>query len=207
MKRSVGVIVAVILLAALSACSNSEQVAEQKEEAKPLEPRTGRAAFQSMYVAARGWQHDAMPLQLKSLPLAAVKADPGKSGAWQAIFVSPTAGRARTYTWCAIELEGNLHKGVFAGPDESWSGPSGDSQPFTAIALKVDTDEALKTAIAKSEDYVGKHPGAPVIFLLEQNHRFPDLSWRLLWGESIATSDYSVFVDATTGEFLTKEKG
>jgi len=207
MKGTVAAILAVSLLATLSACSNSEQVAEKKAEAAPLDPRTGREAFQSMYVAARGWQHDATPLQLKNIPLTAVKAEPGKSGAWQAIFVSPAAGRARTYTWCAIEMEGNLHKGVFAGPDESWSGPGGESQPFLAVALKVDSDEALKTAIAKSEDYVKKHPNAPVIFLLEQNPRFPDLSWRVLWGESIATSDYSVFVDATTGDLLAREKG
>jgi hypothetical protein len=207
MRTSVGAIVAVVLLAALTACSNSEQVAEQKEEAKPLEPKTGREAFQSMYVSARGWQHDATPMQLKSIPLTTVKADPGKSGAWQAIFVSLAAGRARTYTWCAIEMEGNLHKGVFAGPDESWSGPSGDTQPFNSVALKIDTDAALHTAVAQSEDYVKKHPDTPVIFLLEQNHRFPDLSWRLLWGDSIATSDYSVFVDATTGTLLSKEKG
>jgi hypothetical protein len=206
MKRSLSVIVAVSLLAAMAACSTSEDVAEKKEEAKPLEPRTGREAFQSMYVSARGWQHDATPVQLKSIPLTAMKADPGKSGAWQAIFVSPAAGRARTYTWCAIEMEGNLHKGVFAGPDESWSGPSDSSQPFTAIALKVDTDDALKTALAKS-DYAKQHADAPVIFLLEQNRRYPDLSWRILWGDSIATSDYSVFVDATTGDLLAKEKG
>lgn len=207
MKRPIGAIIVVSLLAAMAACSNSEQVAEKKEEAKPLEPRSGREAFQSMYVSARGWQHDATPLQLKSIPLSGVAAEPGKSGVWQAIFVSPAAGRARTYTWCAIELEGNLHKGVFAGPDESWSGPSGDSQPFPAIALKVDSDEALKTAIARSEDYVKKHPNTPVIFLLEQTRRFPDLAWRVLWGESISTSDYSVFVDATTGDVLAREKG
>ena len=206
MKRSVLAIFAVSLLAALTACSNSEQVAENKEEAKPLEPKTGREAFQSMFVSARSWQHDATPLQLKSLTLTAVKADPGKSGAWQAIFVSPAAGRARTYTWCAIEMEGNLHKGVFAGPDESWSGPSGEAQPFLTAALKVDTDEALKTATERS-DYAKQHPTAPVIFLLEQNRRFPDLSWRILWGDSIATSDYSVFVDATSGAILAKEKG
>jgi hypothetical protein len=207
MKRSIWTLLVVSALAALSACSNSEQIAEKKEEAKPLEPRSGREAFQSMYVSARGWQHDATPMQLKSIPLAAVKAEPGKSGAWQAIFVSPSAGRARTYTWCAIEMEGNLHKGVFAGPDESWSGPSGTTQPFPAIALKVDSDEALKTAVSRSEDYVSKHPNAPVFFLLEQDRRFPDLVWRVLWGESIATSDYSVFVDATTGALLTREKG
>ncbi len=206
MKRSLGVIVAVSLLAAMAACSTSEDAVEKKEEAKPLEPRTGREAFQSMYVAARGWQHDATPMQLKSIPLTAVKADPGKSGAWQAIFVSPAAGRARTFTWCAIEMEGNLHKGVFAGPDESWSGPSDASQPFAAIALKVDTDEALKTALAKS-DYAKQHANAPMIFLLEQNRRYPDISWRIVWGDSVATSDYSVFVDATTGDLLAKEKG
>jgi hypothetical protein len=207
MKKTVGTVLAISLLAFLSACSSSEQIAEKKEEAKPLEPRSGREAFQSMFVSARGWKQDATPLQLKSISLPAVKAEPGKSGAWQAIFVSPEAGRARTYTWCAIEMEGNLHKGVFAGPDESWSGPSGSTQPFPAVALKVDTDEALKTALAKSDEYVGKHPNAPVIFLLEQNRRFPDLSWRILWGESISTSDYSVFVDATTGTLLAKEKG
>jgi hypothetical protein len=206
MKRSLGVILAVSLLAAMAACSTSEDIAEKKEEAKPLEPRTGREAFQSMYISARSWQHDATPVQVKSIPLNAVKADPGKSGAWQAIFVSPAAGRARTYTWCAIEMEGNLHKGVFAGPDESWSGSTDSSQPFQAIALKVDTDDALKTALAKS-DYAKQHPNAPVIFLLEQNRRYPDLSWRILWGDSIATSDYSVFVDATTGDLLAKEKG
>ena len=207
MTRRIGATLVVFLLAAMAACSNSEQVAEKKEEAKPIDPRTGREAFQTMYVSAREWQHDATPLQLKSISLASVKAEPGKSGAWQAIFVSPAAGRARTYTWCAIEMEGNLHKGVFAGPDERWSGPSDTGQPFPAIALKVDSDEALKAAVAKSEDYVKKHPDAPVIFLLEQNRRFADLAWRVLWGESISTSDYSVFVDASTGDLLAREKG
>ena len=205
MRRYALTIAALSLFAAMTACSSSDQQAEKKEEATPLEPRTGREAFQSMFVAARAWQHDAQPLQLKSINMRSVKAEPGKSGAWQAIFVSPAAGRARTFTWSAIEAEGNLHKGVFAGPDESWSG--GGGTPFNPVALKHDTDEALKTAEAKSEDYVKKHPTTPVIFLLEQNRRFPDLSWRILWGDSISSSDYSVFVDATTGQLLAIEKG
>ena len=205
MKRFALTFAAVSLLAAMTACSSSDQQAEKKEEATPLEPRTGREAFQSMFVAARAWKHDAEPLQLKSINMPSVKAEPGKSGAWQAIFVSPAAGRARTFTWSAIEAEGNLHKGVFAGPDESWSG--GGGTPFNPVAIKHDTDEALKTASAKSEEYLKKHPNTPVIFLLEQNRRFPDLSWRLLWGDSISSSDYSVFVDATTGQLLAIEKG
>src|SRR5438876_151399 len=30
----------------------------------------------------------------------------------------------------------------------------------------------------------------------------PDLTWRVIWGDSVGTSNFSVFVDATTGEYL-----
>ncbi len=44
----------------------------------------------------------------------------------------------------------------------------------------------------------------PVNFILEWTPRFPNLAWRVLWGESVSTSPYSVFVDATNGQFLEK---
>ncbi len=34
--------------------------------------------------------------------------------------------------------------------------------------------------------------------------RLPDLTWRVIWGESAAASDYSVYVDATLGTYLEK---
>ena len=34
--------------------------------------------------------------------------------------------------------------------------------------------------------------------------RFPDPTWRVIWGESVSASDYSVFIDATTGMLLEK---
>jgi hypothetical protein len=37
---------------------------------------------------------------------------------------------------------------------------------------------------------------------MEQTKRFPDVTWRVIWGESVGTSDYSVYVDATTGQYL-----
>ena len=43
-----------------------------------------------------------------------------------------------------------------------------------------------------------------MFYLLEQTSRFPDLAWRIVWGESVSASKYSVFVDASTGEFLEK---
>ena len=42
----------------------------------------------------------------------------------------------------------------------------------------------------------------PVTFLLEFTKRFPNPAWRVIWGESVGTSDFSIFVDATTGEYL-----
>ncbi len=207
MRRHPAVFLISSVLLLSVACSSPEQTAEKKEEATPLPPRTGREAFQSMFVSARGWQRDVLALQLKSVNLTNVKAGPGQAGAWQAIFVSPGARQARTYTWSAVEEEGNLHKGVFAGPPESWSGPNGSSTPFDALALKIDSDAAYKTAAEKSEDYIRKHPDTRVTYLLEQTNRFPDPAWRVIWGESVSTSDYSVFVDATLGTFLERVKG
>jgi hypothetical protein len=66
----------------------------------------------------------------------------------------------------------------------------------------VDSDEAYKTAAEKSADYLKKNPGKPVMFLMEQTKRFGDVTWRVIWGDSVSTSDYSVFVDGTTGKLL-----
>jgi len=54
----------------------------------------------------------------------------------------------------------------------------------------------------KGAEYDKKNPGKPIIFLLEANNKFPDVSWRVIWGESVGTSAFSVFVDASTGGYL-----
>jgi hypothetical protein len=185
----------------LSACSDTPKTAEVKPPPKVLEALTGRPAFQQMYPQARGWAPDAQPLQITSLNLAQVKADQGKAGVWQVIFVSPSLGKAKTYTWSAVESEGNLHQGVFGGPQEDYT-PRGDSSPFQIAAIKVDSDEAYKTAVENSADYIKKNPDKPVLFLMELGKRFPDVTWRVVWGNSVGTSDYSVFVDGSTGKFL-----
>ena len=189
------------LILFLSACSDAPKTAEQKQPPKPVEPLTGRQAFQQMYPQARGWAPDAQPLQISSLNLAQMKADKGKAGVWQVIFVSLSRGKAKTYTWSAVEAEGNLHEGVFGGTEEDYT-PRGDSSPFAIAAIKVDSDEAYTTAAKESADYIKKNPDKPVIFLMELGKRFPDVTWRVIWGDSVGTSDYSVFVDGTTGQYL-----
>jgi hypothetical protein len=185
----------------LSACSDAPKTAEVKPPAKPPEALTGRQAFQQMYPQARGWAPDAQPLQIRSLNLAQLKAGQGKAGVWQVIFVSPSLGKAKTYTWSAVEAEGNLHEGVFGGLQEDYT-PRGDSSPFQIAAIKVDSDEAYATAAKQSAEYIKKNPNKPVIFLMELGKRFPDVTWRVIWGDSVGTSDYSVFVDGSTGKYL-----
>jgi hypothetical protein len=155
-----------------------------------------------MYISARGWAADIQPIRLTSILLAEVKAEPGKAAAWQVLFVSPSQAKARSYTYSVVESEGNLHEGVFPGTDQSWSGSSGTVKPFPMAAIKIDSDEAYQTALKKGAEYDKKNPGKPITFLLEANNKFPDVSWRVIWGESAGTSNFSVFVDASTGLYL-----
>lgn len=186
----------------LAGCSTETPAPQKKAEEKPAEPVTGRQALQQMFIAARGWAPDVQPIKVTCILLPEVKAEPGKAPAWQALFVSASHSKARSYTYSVVESEGNLHKGVFAGLDQSWSGPSGETKPFPMAAIQFDSDQAYQTAMKKGAEYDKKNPGKPIIFLLEANNKFPDVSWRVIWGESVGTSAFSVFVDASTGGYL-----
>jgi len=176
---------------------------KKKEPEKPAEPVTGRTAFYKMFGPARLWAADVEGLRCASIRMPQVKPEPGKAGAWECTFVSPSKRKSKTFTYSVVEGEGNLHKDVFAGLDEDFTG-SGQASSWAIQAFKVDSDDALQTALKKSEDYVKKNPDKPVFFLLEQTKRFPELTWRVVWGESVGTSNYSVFIDASTGVFLEK---
>lgn len=188
----------------LSGCSEAPkpEAKKPKEPEKPPEPVTGRYAFYQMYTTARAWAPDCQPLRLVSITLPDVKNQPGKTGAWRAIFVSPSRGRARPYTYSVIDAGGNLHKGVFNGPEENYAGPTRQAKPFLVAALRTDSDEALQTALKKSAEYVKKNPDKPISFQIELTDRFPNPAWRVIWGESVSLSNYSIFVDASTGDYL-----
>ena len=73
-------------------------------------------------------------------------------------------------------------------------------------AIKVDTDAAYKTAMetvrSHAAEYDKKNPGKPITILLERTTKHPDPAWRIIWGESAGTSNFSVLIDASTGEYL-----
>jgi len=194
--------VAIVIAAMLTGCSDSPPP-KPKQAEKPPEAVTGRYAFYQVYGTARLWAPDVQGLRVASIPLNEVKGAPGESGAWEVTFVSPSKGRMRAFTYSVVEAGGNLHKGVFAGFEESFN-PSAQAKPWPIVALKTDSDAAYQAAAKKSEDAIKKLQGSPMFYLLEQTSRFPDLAWRIVWGESVSASKYSVFVDASTGEFLDK---
>jgi len=189
---------AIILV--LSACSEAPKSETAKAPEKPPEPLTGRQAFQKMYPQARAWAIDASPSILRSVRLSA-KPEKGKADAWEVTFVSASLGKSKTFTYSIVEAEGNLHQGVFGGLEEGYSR---SSIPFPIAAIKIDSDQAYDAAAEKSADYIKKNPNKPVLYILEMNRRFPDLTWRVVWGDSVSSSDYSVYVDATTGKYLEK---
>ena len=201
---------AMALFALLSACSETptSNIAAKKEPEK-VEPITGQTAVYRMYQAARSWAPDAQVLKLSSLHIGEAPDGPPASGAapaWQATFTSQGRSEAWTYTYSVVESQGNLHKGSFAGPQESWSGRSGVNSPFLIAAVKVDTDAAYKTAMStaqsKATEYDKKNPGKPITYVLEKTSKHPDPVWRVIWGESAGTSNFSVLIDASTGAYL-----
>jgi hypothetical protein len=196
------------IVASLLACACSETPTETKATSpeKPPEPISGRQALQYTYGSARIWMPDAQPILVRSTNLDQVKPVEGKAGAWEIDYASTQFGRARTFSWSAVELGDSLHKGVFRGPEEAWQGPQGQQRPFAPDTVRIDTPQALQTAFENSSDYL-KKPGnkPPVTFLLESTPRFPDPVWRVLWGTSVGSAEYAAIVDATTGALLSKD--
>lgn len=187
----------------MAGCSGEAPTPKKAAEpAKPPEPVTGQYAFYQMYGMARAWAPDAEALQARSLHLTEVPSTPGKAGAWEATFVSPSRRRARTYTYSVVEAAGNLHKGVFAGPEESWSGPTPLARPFPPSAVKVDTDKAYEIALKYGAAYAKKNPNLPISFTLQWTTRHQVPAWRVIWGESASTSAFSVFIDCGAGTYL-----
>jgi hypothetical protein len=192
---------ACLLVLLLAACSEAPKKTETKKEPpKPPEPVTGLTAFYEMYKTARNWAKDLEGLKLTSANLPDVKSESGKAGGWQAVFVSPSLRESRSFSFSAVEGPAT-RKGVSTGPSSSWS-PKPTSKSFPLSAIKIDSDKAYEIALQKGADYAKKNPDKPITFLLEQTDRFPNPAWRVIWGESVGSSNFSIFVDATTGQYL-----
>ncbi len=186
-----------LVICLLAACSTPQPASETKAE--PPQPLTGLTALFHMYQVARAsWAADAQVVKMSSMHVEGVpEAPPGQATAWEATLYSPSQGRARSYTDSIVEQLPELHKDVFGGPQESFTGDS-----FPIAAVKKDTESAYQTALTKAGKAAEPFAGQPVLILLEKNAKYTDPAWRIVWGESVSTSELSIFVDASTGEYL-----
>ena len=184
--------------------STPSEIKARENKAKgvkaPPEPVSGQSAFFRMYAQAKTWAPNVQGFKCEPVRLPQIPEKDGKFPAWRCSFVSQEAKVMKTYSYSAIQAEG-LFEGVFAGHDESYSGPRGQNMPFPVLALKIDTDAAIKTAIEKSKDYIKKNPDVPVTPVLEKTKEDANPVWRVYWGNTIAQSNYSVVVDASTGAY------
>lgn len=175
---------------------------KEKEADKPVEPVDGQTAFYRMFTASRGWSQDSMGLRLESINLKEVPSKDGLYGAWRASFYSPSKGKVAVFNYSVVEVGGKIQKGVFQDHEEGYS--EGRTQPWNPTALKASSVMAVEVAKARKEakEYMRKNPDVPIFMLCEQTHRHPGVAWRVVWGESVSRSGFSVFVDASTGKYL-----
>jgi hypothetical protein len=199
---------AVVAVVAMTACSEAPTPTEIKkagveikqEPAKPPEPVAAQTAFYEMYKPARAWAPDLLVLSLLGNEVPSMKSVDGKFPMWTAVFVSPSRREARTFTYSVVDDGTAVHKGVDAGGAQAWTGATAKSTPFQTTGFVVDSDAAYKTAYAKAEAWVAKHPGKKAAFSLGSAARFPAPVWFIIWGDT--KSGYAVYVNATLGTVI-----
>jgi hypothetical protein len=185
-------------IALLPGCSSAPSPKTAKEAEKPPAPITGLHALYQMYTAARAWAQDLQIVRYSSINIAEVPHEDGKAAAWQVVFVSASQKQSRTYTFSVYEASATLHQGLFPDAPQEWSG---NGKPFLIEAAKIDTDKAWEVALKHGADYNAQNPKVPVMYTLGIE-KGSDPDWRVIWGQSAGASNFSVLVDASTGEFI-----
>ncbi|MFN7924739.1 MAG: hypothetical protein U0Q16_31845 [Bryobacteraceae bacterium] len=183
----------------LAGCT--QEAPKEKKVKAPPEPVSAQSAFFKMFGQARQWANDAQVLKVEPVPLTAIKEKGGKWPAWRATFTSDTKRRMKSFQFSVVESDG-VHEGVFGGTEESWGGSRGQEIAFLMQAFKIDSPAAIDTAIGKSAEYIKKHPDVPITVVLGKTKEDGNPTWRVIWGASASTSNYSVYVDATSGQYL-----
>ncbi len=208
MKRNAGGVVSKALLAmavmamALGAgCTSDSQPAATKPQ--PPDLLTGRAAFQQLFIAARGWAQDIKPYQLQSQPYGDYRGKDGKAVAWRASFASATRG-SKPFTWSGMDSpDGSAPRGITPGTADNYA-PSG---AFDIAFLKIDSDKAFEVGQKHGGDKVlADAPDTPVSYLLDWSVSENNLVWHVIYGNSRNDAKLVVDLDASTGDFIRKEK-
>jgi len=188
-------------VAVIAGCTSESNQPAPKPE--PPQPLSGRSAFQQLYISARSWAVDARPYRLQSGAVGDNQGKDGKAVVWQAGFASPSQRLSREYSWSGIDAPDAPSRGVSHGAQDPYT-PGSD---FDVQFLKVDSDKAFEIAQKHGGDkLLHDDPNTPVIYLLEWSRPTNNLIWHVIYGNSRNAAKLVVDVDASTSEFLRKEK-
>jgi hypothetical protein len=204
-----GCFAVLVLLCAFTACSSesSKPAEPAKPENKGPELITARSAFQKLYIAARGWNQDAKPYRIDAVVTSDGKGQDGKWAVWRGSFASAAQRSEKTYTWSGSAADGAPARGINPGTEDSYSATNANTQIWDMAFLKIDSDQAVATALKHGGDKVlEKAPDTPVGYVCDWNHNTNELVWHVIFGGSREGAKLTVAVNASTGEFIRVEK-
>ncbi len=202
-------LMATLALLLMAGCSSepSQPAQTQKPQPKPAEYLTGRAAFQKLYIAARGWARDAQPYRIESMSTADYKGKDGKSAVWRAFFASPLQHGVKPYVWSGEDSSDAPSRGISPGSEDNYNPNNSSTHIFDVVFLKTDSDKALEVAQKHGGDkLLAKAPDTPLLYMLDWSQPTGELIWHVIYGTNQYEAKLKVAVNANTGEFIRVEK-
>lgn len=190
---------ALILLSFAVVCGCTSEAPQQPQKPEPPELLTGRSAFQKLYISAHGWAGDAKPYQLQSQVFGDNNGANGKAVIWRGAFASQSMRSSKPYVWSGVDSPDAPSRGISPGAQDSYV----PGNAFDVNFLKIDSDKAYEVAQKHGGD---KITGTPVTYLLDWAAGENKLVWHVIYGPSRNDAKLVADVDATTGEFIRKEK-
>ncbi len=188
-------------------CSSEPSKPAEKPQPKGPEFVTGRAAFQKLYIAARGWARDAQPYRLQSQISTDSPGKDGKADIWQASFASPAQRGVKPYTWSGTDVSDAPSRGVNPGNEDTYSPTNASTHVFDMQFLKVDSDKAFEEAQKHGGDkLLEKSSDTPVLYILEWSAPTNELIWHVIYGTNRDDAKLKVAINATSAEFIRVEK-
>lgn len=207
------VLLGILALGLLAGCSSEPEkpASSGGTKAPPAKPadeyKTGRLAFQKLFITAHAWAADAQPFRLESQYTKGAPVAEGKAGIWRATFASAQHSTAKSYLWSGVASDDPTERGISPGLEDAFNPSNPSTHPFDINFLKVDTDQAFKVAQEHGgKQLMKKTPDQPVLFILDWDSRKNQLVWHVAYGDSRAAAKLTVAVNASTGDFLRVER-
>ena len=216
--KNARLLLALLFLAALAACSSSTPKTSTEAAPAAAKPTaqptflTGREALQKMYIAARTWAPDAKPYSLQSIATKEDNGQDGKAGIWGAGFASPSKSKIKVFTWSGLSGPDAPEPGVSSRPEDTYSPANTSTAVFDMGFLKIDSGGPEKdTAIGVANQHGGEKQikadkNVNVFYNLTWNGRENKLFWRVAFGPQPNQPKLAIDVDASSGTFIKTEK-